>query len=132
MDGDAPHPRRHFAPALVAIGRSPDGHEGVLYDLLGHLAIGATAGDPGHDPRLVTLVEHAQGTSVLPGDGGQELGIGALRAAWIHTRLCHRTARSVQDHGGPARPVTPGRRRRSCWAPGPVGARPPKPPSVRR
>ncbi len=34
------------------------------------------------------------------------------RAAWVHTRLCHRAARSVQDHGAPARPVTPGRRRR--------------------
>jgi hypothetical protein len=56
-------------------------------DLLDELVIGTTARDTGGDPRLVSLIQDAQGPAVLAGNGRQAPGIRPLGASCVHRDL---------------------------------------------
>ena len=81
-----PPPRRGRRSA----GRAPDGDEGVLHDLLDDLAIGATAGDPGGEPRLVALVQLGERRPITLGHRREHLGVGAPAAGHTRCATCCR------------------------------------------
>ena len=82
-DGDAPHPRRHLAPAVVARGAAPDRDEGVLECAVGEIPVGAASREAEAEPGGVPVVEQPQRPGVARRHGGEQLLVG--RCLGVHT-----------------------------------------------